>query len=132
MGFLFAISHRNGGGAERALSLFSSELARQGHEVFLLQADFSPQDYPVSPEVTIIPFGEQFFSQNKLSRKIHRIGRYRSVIRQIRPDAVIPFLGSVVSETFFASRLAVRAKALILSTTATLSPSTITISAFGA
>lgn len=104
MRFLFAIWRRTGGGAERALSLFSSELAKQGHEVFLLQAEFSPQDYPVAQEVKIIPFEAPTSAIGMIGRKVRRIKSYRRVIRTVCPDVVIPFLGSVVTENFFASR----------------------------
>ena len=103
MRFLFAISHRTGGGAERVLSLFSSTLAEQGHDVHLLQKDFSQHDYPISERVKVIAFGEQTVSGGVLKRKLHRIKRYRQVIREVKPDVVMPFLGSVVTDTFFAT-----------------------------
>ena len=103
MRFLFAISHRTGGGAERVLSLLGAALAEQGHDVHLIQKDFSQHDYWVSEGVKIIPFGEQHVSGSVLKRKLHRVKRYREIIHSIKPDVVIPFLGSVVTDTFFAS-----------------------------
>ncbi len=103
MRFLFAISHRTGGGAERVLSLLSTALAEQGHDVHLIQKDFSQHDYWVSERVKIIPFGEPCVSGGVLKRKLNRIKRYREVIQKIKPDVVMPFLGSVVTDTFFAS-----------------------------
>lgn len=100
----FVIWQRTGGGAERAVSLFASHMAKQGHEVYLVQVNFSEHDYPVAEQVNVVPFGERSKSKNPVLRKLARVVRYRALCRQIRADVVMPFLGHVVTENFFATR----------------------------
>ena len=103
MRILFAIWSRTTGGAERAVSLFSNELVKQGHEVLLVQAQFSTHDYPVDDGVQVIGLQTQE-QRNRLGRVLGRIACYRAIFRKYKPDVVIPFMGGVVNETFFASR----------------------------
>lgn len=49
--FVFAISYRRGGGAERALSLLAGTLAQMGHEVTVVQRVVTEEDYDLDEKV---------------------------------------------------------------------------------
>ncbi len=99
---LFVTLSLGGGGAERVVSILSSELARRGQDVRLLLFERSPKEYTLNEEVEVYEFG---WPQGwcKLHRIYKRIRRMREMIREIAPDIIIPFLALPTVYTYLAS-----------------------------
>lgn len=87
------------GGAERAVSIFSSELARRGEDVHLILFKRLPNEYPLAKEVKVYEFG-WMMNWSKLGL-CKRIMQMRQLIRRIAPDIVIPFLAMPTVYTYF-------------------------------
>lgn len=101
--FLFAISHRNGGGAERAITHFANSLARNGFEVHFIQLFLHENDYALSSEVKF-HYIEQPQVRNKLVRRIKHIVRVFKEIRAIQPTYMIPMLETMEYVGFAVTR----------------------------
>lgn len=96
---LFVSRTLSGGGAERFVATFSSYMAENGYEVFLLLYEQSEKDYEISDKINvqIMPAG-----QNNIAGKICRILDMKRIIKKIQPEIVIPFIDTVVLCTYFA------------------------------
>lgn len=84
---LFAAQYLTGGGAERVVSVLSSALAERGYEVGVLLFQTSREAYPLSDKVTRFQMDPDTYSS-----KIKRLLFIRGVLRQMRPDYLIPFV----------------------------------------
>lgn len=99
--FLFVTRSLTGGGAERVISILSNNLAALGHEAHIVVCARSAHDYPVAPEVVLhVLKGRRSAFRQKLSR----VTDIRRVLREVRPDFVLPFVDNLVYATFLASR----------------------------
>jgi glycosyltransferase involved in cell wall biosynthesis len=86
-----------GGGAERVLAEVTGELARRGHQVFVLS--FDPQGtkpfYPLADGVEHIPLGS-----GRVERRtgpwsfVQRLRALRSAVRSLSPDVAVGFMHS--------------------------------------
>lgn len=99
---LFVTLSLGGGGAERVVSILSSELAQRGEDVHLLLFERSPMEYSLSEKVKVYEFG---WPQGwcKLHRICKRIGRMREMVQEIAPDIIIPFLALPTVYVYLAS-----------------------------
>ncbi len=88
---VFAIGSLHGGGAERVVSVWSSALAERGYRVSVLVYARLENEYPVSEKVEVYPIAESEKACNALSMR-QRLARFRKVLKELRPDAVISFL----------------------------------------
>ena len=102
--FLFLIHSLNGGGAERVMSVLCSQLAMRGHEVHLGLFKRTDNDYPLNENVKIHMLSDKKRGSGSLGNSKHRIDQYSSLIKDIKPDFVVPFMGTVVIESYLASR----------------------------
>ena len=99
--YLFTIRSLTGGGAERVVSVLASNMAEDGYDVHIIAYVKSDHDYPVSKKVKLhyMPSGRK-----GLWGKIARIGDMKNIIDRIAPNVIIPFVGTVLFVSYFASR----------------------------
>ena len=101
--FLFLIYSLNGGGAERVMSVLCNNLVKHGYEVHLGIYNRSDDDYPLRDEVKIHMLSEKKYN-SKIKNIFYRIKQISNLIKEVKPNFVVPFLGTVVIESFVASR----------------------------
>ena len=89
MKILFTISQLGGGGAERVLSLLSSQLAQRGHQVSVVTWFDVPPVYPLHPSVKHI---ELHCPNNHTTGPWIQLARLRRVFKQEKPDIIFSFL----------------------------------------
>ncbi len=99
---LFIISFLRGGGAERVVSIWASQLAVNGFDVSILVNARSNEEYPVHEKVKIYSLAnneKEFFCLGK----VKRLSVMRKWVKNIAPDVVIPFLERTQIWTMFAT-----------------------------
>ena len=84
---LFAALSLTGGGAERVVSVLSSALAEKGYEVGVLVFKTSQAEYALSDRVRCYRMDEETYAS-----KAKRVQFIRRVLKQARPDYLIPFV----------------------------------------
>lgn len=100
MKLLFFINSMEGGGAQRVMSIISSEMAERGHDV-TLSLNWPGSTYEINPSVKVISAPN--LRANKSENIVHRLFRYfynlnstrkhtRNMIRSVKPDAIITFM----------------------------------------
>lgn len=102
--FLFLIHSLSGGGAERVMSVLCSNLVTRGYEVHLGLFRRTENDYPLDEGVQVHLLSERKQGASKIGNSLHRIKQFSHLIKEINPDFVVPFMGTVVIESFWASR----------------------------
>lgn len=88
---MIAVTLLFGGGAERVVSVWASELSALGYDVSLLLYGRTEGEYPVAKGVQIHTVAESYRDYQQLGH-IQRIRRMRAIIKKVKPDAVISFL----------------------------------------
>ena len=91
---LFVIPFLSGGGAERVVSVWSSEMAKLGSDVHLLVFYRVDNEYHVNDKVVIHTIKEEKYEYDNLSL-IEKFKAMRSSFKTIKPDVVIPFITHV-------------------------------------
>ena len=88
---LLAVGALSGGGAERVASLWASMLQEQGFDVSMLIISHVADEYAVAEGVKIYPVAAsvEAFLQIPYWKRILRM---RAILKQVRPDVLIPFL----------------------------------------
>lgn len=107
---LFVTRFMSGGGAERVISVLSSEMEKQGIEAGILVYNPMEKDYTTAFGVKILTMGEGYSEDkgNSVTRKFYRRKRMRQVVKEYKPDVIIPFLKPIVVETYqFAASLGI-------------------------
>lgn len=97
---LFLINIISGGGAERVVSVWASQLVKRGFDVSILVNTRSSEEYHVHNKVKIYSLANnerEFFGLGK----VERIMAMRKCIKNIAPDIVIPFLERTQIWTMF-------------------------------
>lgn len=95
---LFVIPFLSSGGAERVVSIWTSELAKINADVHLLLLYRVENEYSLNENVVIHSVKEKKTDYDKLS-KIDKIRFFRNKLKEINPDIVVPFItyiGSMV------------------------------------
>lgn len=92
------------GGAERVVSVLSSSLADLGYCVDLVLYERETNEYPISKKVNIILLPKNEKNQNKLIYLGKKLLAFRKIIKDGKPDILIPFLPYQVEHTYIASR----------------------------
>lgn len=96
MKILFVSSSMGYGGAERVISVISSELARRGHEVGIYTTKPTTESvYPLDPAVRI-------YSEEKLGSLTDVVKSIRAFVVKYDPDIVVPFMTYQCIYTVFA------------------------------
>ena len=101
--YMFVIPTLSMGGAERVVSVLSSELARLGQDVVIIKYYNMDEEYPVNEKVKIISFVDTRKDYKKTS-SLKKIGFVRKTIKEEKPDFVLPFLLKVEECVYFATR----------------------------
>lgn len=91
---VFAIGSLHGGGAERVVSVWASALVEKGYRVSVVVYNRRENEYPVDPRVNIAPIAESD-QENGAMSLLQRLRCFRSVLKGLKPDAVISFLPEV-------------------------------------
>ena len=100
MRFLFVTGNMYGGGAERAISVFTDALVRNGHEVGLAVYRRTERDYFINDRVQVFELSGH---KNKLLDVMGTIAQIRKVIRHYAPDAILPFLARPMRDVMCAT-----------------------------
>lgn len=95
---MFIVPVLSHGGAERVVSVLSSQMAEMGYDVEIILYSRSQKEYPVSPKASIFVLSAHV----KFIRKIQRPLQIRKYVKNASPDIIIPFLPPSVVETYFA------------------------------
>lgn len=101
--YLFTIRSLTGGGAERVVSILASYMAEDGYDVSIIVYVKSNHNYALSNKVKV------YYMPNPKIGVVGKIGRIedmRQLIDSIKPDVIIPFVGTVLFVSYFASRSA--------------------------
>lgn len=88
---LFTITTLFGGGAERVVSVWASELAELGYPVSLLIYGRSENEYPVSDKVKICTVAKSYAEYKSLNY-IERLKRMHRIIKEEKADVTLNFL----------------------------------------
>lgn len=88
---LIAVSLLTGGGAERVVSVWATQLAQKGYDVSLLLYGRSEDEYFVDDRVKIYTIANDLESYKALGY-LQRFKRMRKIVKSIQPDVVISFL----------------------------------------
>lgn len=109
MKILFTISQLGGGGAERVVSLLSTQLAHRGHDVSVVTWFDKPIVYPLDKKVRLI---ELHCPNNHTTGPWIQLARLRRVFKQENPDIILSFL-VVVNMLSILANLGLRSKLII-------------------
>lgn len=101
---LFVAPSLSYGGAERVVSILTSELANEGYKVWLILYDKKDQEYPVSSGVSVYYLPHRNEKELSIVYKIRKFMHLRGLIKSISPDIVIPFLPYPVEHCYYATR----------------------------
>ena len=88
---LFAITGLGGGGAERVVSVWASQLAEQGYEVAILTFAKKENEYEVCEKVKRLTVTQNIKEYLSLSY-IKRYKLMRKIVKEFSPDVVISLL----------------------------------------
>ena len=88
---LFAITGMSGGGAERVVSVWSSQLAEKGYDVGVFTFARGANEYVVGPSVTRLSVADTPSNYLKLSY-FKRYRLMRKAVKNFSPDVIISFL----------------------------------------
>lgn len=91
---LFIIPFLSGGGAERVVSILSTEMALLGADINLLVYYRTKNEYSIGKGVQLFALAGSESEYNSFA-KYEKILRLRKKIKEINPDVVIPFIAHV-------------------------------------
>jgi len=92
---LFVIPFLSSGGAERVVSIWTSELARLGEDVHLLVFYRFENEYPVDDKVVIHVIEEGGKTKYNSLNIWEKLRAMRQAFKKIKPDIVLPFISYV-------------------------------------
>ena len=91
MKVMLSITTLHGGGAERVVSVWASELAERGFSVTVMLAGRVENEYPISNAVSIKAVAPTYKEYQQLSAYQKYKGK-RKIMKEVKPDYVISFL----------------------------------------
>lgn len=100
--YLFIVPSLASGGAERAVSNFASELARQGEAVTVLIYFRMKDEYDIAKNVKLRVLSEGDMGAYNKMGYLQKIKKIRNIIINESPDYIIPFLFQVTVHTMLA------------------------------
>jgi len=92
---LFVVPFLSGGGAERVVSIWTSELAKLGCDVHLLVYYRVDNEYLVDEKVKIHTIAQKGKSEYERMNIWQKIKALRKALKKIQPDIVLPFITHV-------------------------------------
>jgi len=97
---VFVIRSLTGGGAERVVSVLANKMVMLGIETYIITYAKTNEDYILDCNVKVITMPHR---KDSIYTKIKRIPDMRNIMKNINPDIVIPFVGTVLYVTWFAT-----------------------------
>lgn len=91
MKILFISGNLTDGGAQRVISVVSSELAEKGHDVSLLLFARNEKEYPISEKVKLTALCQSFADYQKMSL-FSRVCAVRRYLKKNKPEVAVGFL----------------------------------------
>lgn len=91
MKILFVSGNLCDGGAQRVISVISSELAEKGHDVNLLLYSRNEKEYPLSEKVKVLSLADNFEEYQKISG-LKRIKLIRKALKEVKPEVAVGFI----------------------------------------
>lgn len=91
---MFIVPFLSSGGAERVVSIWTSELAKLGVDTHLLLFYRVEDEYPLNEDVIVHIIKENKDQYDKLS-KFEKIKSLRLKLKSMNPDVIIPFISHV-------------------------------------
>lgn len=88
---MIAISSLTGGGAERVVSIWASQLAECGYDVSLLLYGREKNEYPIHENIKVSTIADNYKDYKNLGY-FARLRRMRKIVKKVNPDVVINFL----------------------------------------
>lgn len=103
--YLFVTYKMSDGGAERVISNISKGLVLQGNEAAIFIYKRTDNEYDIHSNVEVFSMGDNYSEEkhNSCRRMFQRIFSLRKILKQYKPDYVIPFLSAMVYESFLAT-----------------------------
>lgn len=96
MKLLFFIGSLRAGGAERVCTSIVNELAKRGHNIFIVYNHHYPCQYYIDENIKQIDLSELIPKKGfKIYRKISYLYNIRRLTQQLRPDVVVSFMYSL-------------------------------------
>ena len=96
---MFTIRSLTGGGAERVVSVLANAMAKKGIDTYIVTYARTDRDYDLDKNVKVIVMPNR---KDGFFTKMQRIPDMYKIIHKIRPNIVIPFVGTVLYVTWFA------------------------------
>lgn len=101
--YMFITTTLSNGGAERVISILASSIAELGYETYIVKYYSVDSEYPVSGKVNIINLSGGKITDYQKINYIEKVKRLRHIIKENKPDYVLPFLFQVALCTDFAT-----------------------------
>ena len=100
----FSVPTIAGGGAERVVTLLADALADMGYEINIIVYERKLNEYKLSDKVHLHLLPSRTPEQNKATYYIKKFLFLRNLLKDIKPDVLIPFLPYQTEHCFFSSR----------------------------
>lgn len=98
MKLLFFIGSLAGGGAERVMVILSNELVERGYKVYIATNTKIPFAYKLDERIEVINLFESYkIESGKILRNIRLVKNIRSIVKDIKPNVMIPFMFGISS-----------------------------------
>ena len=96
---VFTIRRLTGGGAERVVSVLASAMVQKGIDTYIVVYGRTEKDYSLDEKVKIITMPQR---KDSVLTKLKRVSDMKKILKEIKPDVVIPFVGTVLYVTWLA------------------------------
>lgn len=93
MNILFVISSLGNGGAERVAAVLCNSLAERGHTVHCMVFNKRETEYRISEKVDVV-YLRSDSETNQWKARAKRLLQGRRIIKQIKPDVMVGFMGA--------------------------------------
>lgn len=91
MRIIFVSGNLFDGGAQRVISVVSSELAEKGHDVSLLLFSRNEKEYPINDKIKVYSLADNYEDYKNIS-EINRIKLIRKILKDFKPDVGVGFI----------------------------------------
>lgn len=98
----FVIPSFSFGGAERVVTVLASQLASDGYDIAIIKYFETANEYPTSEKVEVFCVSQGTETLYHELSFVERIRRIRKILKQIRPNYIVPFLPHVAAHVFLA------------------------------
>lgn len=104
MKLLFFIGSLAGGGAERVMVILCNELVERGYKVYIATNTKIPFAYKLDERIEVINLFERYkFESGKILRNIRLVKNIRSIVKDIKPNVMIPFMFGLSSHVILST-----------------------------